>query len=79
MNTESLIDDFTRIAVLAGVEILPGAIRAEKLPAPHVPPKELSPAKVVAAYFCSLGNRCLKVGKVGQRTWMNRGRVLFLS
>lgn len=60
MDTELLVADFARVAALAGVEVGPGRLRVESLPAPHRQPTRL-PAGCLAVYVFHLGEECLKV------------------
>ena len=66
-NPEQLLDDFTVVAELAGIEIWPEAISIENLGMPHRPPSSLPKGKM-SVYVFSEEDRVLKVGKVGPRS-----------
>lgn len=59
--------DFIRVAEIAGIHASAGDILVETHKAPHSPPNRLPKGKM-AVYVFSLGERCLKVGKVGPRS-----------
>jgi len=63
-NPDLLLEDFCRVAGIAGVSLASKAIVVDRRPAPHVPPKALPPG-TMAVYVFSFGPRVLKVGKVG--------------
>lgn len=63
-NPDLLLEDFRRVAGMAGVSLAPDAIAIDRRPAPHVPPKPLPPGKM-AVYVFAFGQHVLKVGKVG--------------
>ena len=63
-NPDLLLEDFRRVAGMAGVSLAPDAIAIDRRPAPHVPPKSLPPGKM-AVYVFAFGQHVLKVGKVG--------------
>jgi len=63
-NPDLLLEDFRRVAGMAGVSLAPDAIAIERRSAPHVPPKSL-PLGKMAVYVFSFGQHVLKVGKVG--------------
>ena len=63
-NPETLIDDFRRVAGLAGVNMSDTALSVETLPAPHRPPSAF-PQEKMAVYAFVWKGQCLKVGKVG--------------
>jgi len=63
-DPEALIDDFRRVAGLAGVSMSDTALSVETLPAPHRPPSALPQGKMAVYAFVWKG-QCLKVGKVG--------------
>lgn len=63
-NPDHLMEDFNRVAAIAGVSLAPDAIMIDQRPAPHVPPKAPPPGRM-AVYVFSFGPRVLKVGKVG--------------
>ncbi len=63
----TLIDDFRKVVVLAGVSLPPAALSFEILPAPHKPPSAL-PSGKMAVYVFSWNGHCLKVGKVGPKS-----------
>ena len=64
METQTLIQDFLRIAALAGERFVESEIEVEALRAPHRPPSRL-PAGMMAVYVFSYGDTVLKVGKAG--------------
>lgn len=59
--------DFVTVAALAGMPVPLSAIDIEELAAPHKPPSSL-PKERMAVYVFLYGERCLKVGKAGQRS-----------
>lgn len=63
-NPDLFLEDFHRVAGMAGVSLALDAIAIERCPAPHVPPKTLPPG-TMAVYVFSFGPHVLKVGKVG--------------
>ncbi len=66
-DTQTLADDFRKVAGLAGLEISATALAVESAPAPHVPPSSLPKGKMaVYVFFCR--GQCLKVGKVGPKS-----------
>jgi hypothetical protein len=67
INWQSLIDDFVKVANLAGAVIQNNAIVTETLPAPHEPPRRLPQGKL-AVYIFSRGAEVLKVGKAGHNS-----------
>lgn len=67
INPEDIVDDFIRVANLAGVSISKRDIVVEKLPAPHSPPTS-QPVSKMAVYVFLWGDQCLKVGKAGPRS-----------
>ena len=64
MDAQTLIQDFLRVAALAGARLAASEIEAETLQAPHRPPSRL-PAGKTAVYVFSYGDTVLKVGKAG--------------
>jgi len=62
-----LVEDFKKVAQLAGVDLANGSITVEKLDAPHSPPSSL-PSGEMAVYVFMWGDKCLKVGKVGPKS-----------
>lgn len=66
IDTQTLIEDFHRVAVLAGLNIPEKALTAEVVPAPHVPPSLRRGKMAVYVFFCR--GECLKVGKAGPRS-----------
>ena len=64
MDTQALIQDFLRVAALAGARLAESEIEVETLKAPHRPPSRL-PAGKMAVYVFSCGDTVLKVGKAG--------------
>ena len=64
MDTQALIQDFLRVAALAGARLNESEIEVETLKAPHRPPSRI-PAGKMAVYVFSYGDTVLKVGKVG--------------
>lgn len=67
LTTDELAEGFLAVAKLAGVELQPGALSVEKLPAPHFPPTKL-PSGRMAVYVFARGPEVLKVGKVGAKS-----------
>ena len=67
INADILIHTFIKIAALAGVSLSADEITAEVLQAPHKPPKNLPNGKM-GVYVFSIGEKCLKVGKVGPKS-----------
>ena len=59
--------DFAVAAALAGVPIAVSEIEIVELPTPHQRPSSLPKGKL-AVYVFIYGDRCLKVGKAGQRS-----------
>ena len=66
-KANALVEDFLKIAVLAGVNLNAGDVYVEQLPAPHKSPTKL-PAGKMAVYVFSYGDIVLKVGKVGPKS-----------
>lgn len=64
LNPDLLVEDFCRVASIAGVSLASDALVVDRRPAPHVPPNALPPGRM-AVYVFSFGPRVLKVGKVG--------------
>ena len=64
MDTVTLIQDFLKIAALAGVQLQNSDLSVERAKAPHSPPKRL-PSGKMAVYVFSYGDATLKVGKAG--------------
>lgn len=64
LSPSQLVNDFYRVADIAGVELAPDTIEIDHRPAPHVPPTFL-PSGRMAVYVFASGSRVLKVGKVG--------------
>jgi hypothetical protein len=62
-----LVEDFKKVAKLAGVEVSDNSITVEILGSPHSPPTSL-PSGKMAVYVFMWNNQCLKVGKVGQKS-----------
>ncbi|MXS86343.1 hypothetical protein ABO04_10680 [Nitrosomonas sp. HPC101] len=62
-----LLDDFRKVVALAGVSFPTTALSFETLPFPHKPPSAL-PSGKMAVYVFVWNGRCLKVGKVGQKS-----------
>jgi len=67
IKVNDLIEDFKKVAELAGVSIPEESISAEELIAPHSPPASLPPGKM-AVYVFFWNDKCLKVGKVGPKS-----------
>ena|SRR5437016_6309571 len=69
MTTEpkEIIDAFLQVAELAHLPLTSAQIRHELLPPPHKRPSSLPPG-LQGVYAFLLGDRCLKVGKVGPKT-----------
>jgi len=65
--TSKLLEDFVKVAKLAGVPISLSEIKVEQLPAPHSRPPSL-PVGKLAVYVFMYGGRCLKVGKAGAKS-----------
>ena len=63
-DPQPLIEDFRKVAGLAGVSVPNNALSVERLPAPHKPPSALPKGKM-AVYVFAWKGQCLKVGKVG--------------
>ncbi len=63
-DPQPLIEDFRKVAGLAGVSVPNSALSVERLPAPHKPPPALPKGKM-AVYVFAWKGQCLKVGKVG--------------
>src|SRR5438093_12719636 len=63
-DPQALIEDFRKVAQIAGVSVPPSALLVERLPAPHKAPSSLPRGKM-AVYVFEWKNQCLKVGKVG--------------
>jgi len=61
------VDDFRKVATIAGVQIPEGALSVESLPAPHRPPSSLPRGKS-AVYIFVWKEKCLKVGKAGPKS-----------
>ena len=67
MDTRGIVLDFIDVATLAGVDLHPGLVTVDALPAPHRAPRSLPQGKMaVYAFFWDL--ECLKVGKVGPKS-----------
>lgn len=64
MDAKAVIEDFLRVAALAGARLDESQIEVETLKAPHRPPSCL-PAGNMAVYVFSYGDTVLKVGKAG--------------
>jgi len=64
---DEIAADFVTVVRLAGVELTPGAIEVEKLPAPHLPPTRLPAGRMAVSVFAQ-GSEVLKVGKVGAKS-----------
>jgi hypothetical protein len=67
VNFKTLVEDFQKVAGLAGIKLEIEAIRIEQLTAPHEPPKSM-PAGCYAVYIFLLEDQCLKVGKAGPKS-----------
>jgi hypothetical protein len=67
LAADEIAADFFAVARLAGIDLPPGAIKVEKLPAPHLPPTKL-PSGRMAVYVFAKGPEALKVGKVGAKS-----------
>ena len=65
--TSKLLEDFEKVAKLAGVPISLSEITVEQRLAPHRKPPSLPPGKL-AVYVFIYGDRCLKVGKAGEKS-----------
>jgi hypothetical protein len=66
-NIEKLAAGFVEVASIAGITIQCKDIEVDELRAPHRPPSRLPNGKL-AIYVFMLGDRCLKVGKVGSNS-----------
>ncbi len=66
-SPQDIARDFTAAAALAGVPIPSSEIEIVELTAPHRRPSSLPKGKL-AVYAFIYGERCLKVGKAGQRS-----------
>lgn len=66
-STNKLLEDFVKIAQLAGVPIALTEIKVEELLAPHCSPTSL-PIGKLAVYVFMYGERCLKIGKAGTKS-----------
>lgn len=67
MDPKPLIDDFLKVAALAGRTLCAADIEVEVLNAPHRPPTRLPPGKM-AVYLFSYGPTVLKIGKAGPKS-----------
>jgi hypothetical protein len=63
-DPKALVEEFRKVAEIAGVSVPPTALTIEMLPAPHKPPASLPRGKM-AVYVFEWKGQCLKVGKVG--------------
>ena len=63
-DPQALIEDFRRVAEIAGVSVASNVLLVERLLAPHKPPSSLPRGKM-AVYVFEWKGQCLKVGKVG--------------
>jgi hypothetical protein len=66
-SPQNIAGDFAAAATLAGVSISASEIEIVELAAPHRRPASLPKGKL-AVYVFIYGDRCLKVGKAGQRS-----------
>ena len=66
-NFKHLVEDFKKVARLAGMEVSDKDIALEIEKSPHRPPTSL-PSGKMAVYVFMWGDDCLKVGKVGTRS-----------
>ena len=66
-NINKLIEDFTEIAKITGLSLLPADIEIEAQLAPHQPPIQLPRGKVAVYIFC-YNSHTLKVGRVGPKS-----------
>lgn len=66
-DAKSLVEDFLKVALLAGADVPATAVTVESLPAPHSPPSTLPRGKM-GVYVFSLKGQCLKVGKAGPKS-----------
>lgn len=67
VSPQDIARDFSTAAALAGVPIPASEIEIVELGAPHRRPSSLPKSKI-AVYVFIYGDRCLKVGKAGQRS-----------
>jgi hypothetical protein len=66
-SPQDIARDFTAAAALAGIPISASEIEIVELSAPHRRPSSLPKGKL-AVYVFIYGDRCLKVGKAGQKS-----------
>lgn len=66
-SPQDIARDFAAAATLAGVPISTSELELVELAAPHRRPSSLPKGKL-AVYVFIYGDRCLKVGKAGQRS-----------
>jgi hypothetical protein len=64
LDANTLINDFRKVAEIAGISLSQNSLTFESLPAPHTPPSALPKGKTAIYVFLWKGE-CLKVGKVG--------------
>jgi hypothetical protein len=62
-----LLEDFQKVALLAGVQLTPSSISFEVLSAPHKHPSKL-PSDKAGVYVFVWCDQVLKVGKVGSKS-----------
>lgn len=67
IDPSSLIDDFRKVASIAGVDTGDAGLSVQYQPAPHRPPSALPNGKS-AVYVFMWGDECLKVGKAGPKS-----------
>jgi len=67
IDPQELLNDFLKVAALAGVEQNDIKASVELLPAPHTPPSKLPNGKM-AVYVFAYQGVVLKVGKVGPKS-----------
>jgi hypothetical protein len=64
---DRLVEDFKKVAQVAGVDVPDDSITVENMNAPHSPPTSL-PSGKMAVYVFIWNDKCLKVGKVGPKS-----------
>lgn len=66
IDPKRLIQDFSKVAALAGIDLPIGALEFKSNPAPHLP--QSLPSRKIAVYVFSRKGQCLKVGRVGLKS-----------
>lgn len=67
LEITNAINDFKKVAVLAGYKLSDANLTFQYLKAPHTPPASL-PKSRFAVYIFFWNDQCLKVGKVGPKS-----------